>query len=65
MSLDRTQRRTKARYDNISRKVKVDSARALIYEKGHLVNSAQVERLLKPQSLVPTAVCYCNLTVNL
>lgn len=56
MPLDRTQRRTKARYDDASRRAKVDSARELIYEHGHLVNSAQVERILKSRSLVPTKV---------
>lgn len=65
MSLDRTQRRTKARIDDASRRAKVGSARSLIYEHGHLVNSAQVERILKPKSLVPTAVRIGHFCVSL
>lgn len=56
MPLDRKQRRTKARHDNTSRRDDIRDARALIYDHGHLVNSAEVERMLKPKSLVPTAV---------
>lgn len=56
MPLDRIQRRTKARFDDDPRRYAVSRARALIYEKGHLVNSAQVERLLKPRCFVPTNV---------
>lgn len=57
MPLDRKQRRTKARIDNAVRQDQVNCARKLIYEEGYLVNSAHVERLLKPKSLVPTSVC--------
>ena len=33
------------------------SARKLIYEKHYAVDAAQVEALLKDESLVPTMVC--------
>ncbi|KAF9455142.1 hypothetical protein BDZ94DRAFT_1380273, partial [Collybia nuda] len=54
MAMDRKQRTTKARIDNASQREIIAKARKLIYQEGYLVNSAQVERLLKPQSLVPT-----------
>lgn len=64
MPMDRLQRRTKARYDDASRRAKVSSARELIFDHGHLVNSAQVERLLKPRSLVPTSVSVMQLQIS-
>ncbi|KAF9458454.1 hypothetical protein BDZ94DRAFT_1313287 [Collybia nuda] len=65
MPLDRKQQITKARYDDASRRAKVSSARDLIYEQGHLVNSAHVERLLKPKSLVPTANAFSERLASL
>lgn len=56
MSMDRTQRRTQARVDDEIRRKNVLKARSLIYKHGHIINSAEIERLLKPESLVPTAV---------
>ena len=56
MPRDREQRVTMARVDNAHRQFKVSTARKLIYEKQYLVDSAAVEGLLKPESLVPTAV---------
>jgi len=53
---DTKQRTTLARIDNLSRQAKVGSARRLIYESNFAVDCAAVERLLKPESLVPTAV---------
>lgn len=35
----------------------VANARHRIYDKGYTVNAAAIERMLKPQSLVPTIVC--------
>ena len=35
---------------------KVDTAHKIIYKDGYAVNSDRVERLLKPESLVPTKV---------
>jgi hypothetical protein len=55
MSLDRQQRATLER-DNERKRVMVSSARKLIYEDNYAVSSAPVERLLKPQSWVPTSV---------
>lgn len=54
--LDRSERKSKARVDDSARRDKVKDARSLINDYGHLVNSAEVERLLKPESLVPTSV---------
>lgn len=55
MSRDRQQRATMER-DDERRRVMVSSARKLIYEDNYAVSSAPVERLLKPQSWVPTSV---------
>jgi hypothetical protein len=44
------------RRDDTARREKVSKARKLIYEDGYVVNSAKVEELLKPESLVPTEV---------
>lgn len=55
---DTKQRETLARVDNPSRRAKVGSARHLIYESNFAVDSAAVERLLKPDSLVPTEVSH-------
>src|ERR1700709_2669254 len=52
---DRQQRETLARNDE-QRGIMVSSARSLIYEKDFAVGSAAVERILKPQSWVPTSV---------
>jgi len=56
MPQDRKQRSTLRRLDDAQRRSRVSSARALIYEKNKRVNNAAVERLLKPESLVPTSV---------
>jgi len=53
---DRKERRSLARVDDDSRRHQVDLARGLIYEKGYVVNSVLVERILKNQSLTPTVV---------
>lgn len=65
MPLDRSDRKTKARCDNTARQNKVNEARSLINDYGHIVNSADVERLLKPESLVPTSVSYPMLPTNM
>ena len=57
MARDVSQRTTLMRIDNARRRNNVATARQLIYEKNYLVNSAAVEDLLKPESLVPTSVC--------
>lgn len=51
-------RRSLARKDDASRKKSIMEARAAIYDpkKPLAVDSACVERLLKPESLVPTSV---------
>ncbi|KAH7918336.1 hypothetical protein BV22DRAFT_1134671 [Leucogyrophana mollusca] len=54
MTRDMEQRRTLARVDDIHRRNAILNARKLIYEKGWAVDSAPVERILKPESLVPT-----------
>lgn len=55
MSRDRQQRSNLARSD-ASRSQVVSTARSLIYEKNHGVDSTAVESLLKPDSWVPTSV---------
>lgn len=56
MTRDRQQRKTLRRVDSVDRRAKVATARSLIYENNYAVDSAGVERLLKEESLVPTAV---------
>ena len=53
---DKVQRKLSARInDNVYRE-KIHEAQVLIYEKNWAVESAPVQRILKPQSLVPTLV---------
>lgn len=54
--IDMVQRQTFARRDTAERRNKIASARELIYEKGYVVDTAQVEAKLKDESLVPTVV---------
>jgi hypothetical protein len=53
---DRDKRITMARIDDEHLKFKISRARELIYQDNYAVDSAGVERLLKPLSLVPTEV---------
>ena len=53
---DMHQRTTLARVDNLQRQAKITAAREMIYERNWAVDSAPVQRLLKPESLVPTEV---------
>ena len=50
------QRKTLVRADDNSRRVKVESARRIIYEKNGAVSNKGVETLLFEQSLVATTV---------
>jgi hypothetical protein len=50
-----------ARVDDVQRRIRVDAARKLIYEKNSQVNSAAVESMLRDMSLVPTVVGYIYL----
>jgi len=50
-----------ARRDTAGRRKKISSARRLIYEEQYVVDTPQVEVLLKPESLVPTVVCFMKL----
>ena len=72
MTRDRAQRVTMARIDDEKRQFMIDTARRLIYRKNYLVHGAAVEDLLKPTSLVPTAVrpytlsvIYCLITKSI
>lgn len=67
MARDKSQRFSLARVDDTKRRVLISTARNLIYKQNYAINSAAVERLLKPQSLVPTLVWFGCLfqTVNL
>lgn len=53
---DMLRRNSWARVDNSARRGDVNSARRLIYQQNYQVNSAAVERILRPNSLVPTVV---------
>jgi hypothetical protein len=53
---DVLQRQVLARKDNDERRVKISSARKLIYEQHFVVDATRVEDLLKAESLVPTKV---------
>jgi hypothetical protein len=68
MPQDMTRRISLARTDDLGRRGKVSTARKLIYEKNYAVDSAAVERLLKPQSLVPASVsihsCHYDLSIR-
>ena len=58
---DMLQRTILARCDTVERREKVSAARRLIYEGQYVVDTLQVESLLKPESLVPTIVCIFDL----
>ena len=55
-SRDNQQRITLSRVDDHTRQWKIQNARRLIYEDNRAVDSAPVQHLLKPESLVPTEV---------
>ncbi|KAH7916892.1 hypothetical protein BV22DRAFT_997067, partial [Leucogyrophana mollusca] len=57
---DMLQRTLLARTDNQERREKIDAARKLIYESNYAVDTDQVERMLKPESLVPTANAFSD-----
>ena len=56
MVQDMKERKTLARVDDEIRRRKVELARDIIYNKNYAVDNANVEAILKPESLVPTAV---------
>ena len=62
---DMKQRQLLVRTDNDSGRNKVLRARELIYERNYAVNTPQIERLLRDQSLVPTAVSEDSLNSTL
>jgi len=53
---DMRRRQLLAHTDDNSRRNKVLHAREFIYERNYVVNTPQVENLLRDQSLVPTTV---------
>lgn len=53
---DKQQRVTLSRVDDLKHRSKISSAREMIYGKNWAVDSAPIQRLLKPESLVPTEV---------
>ena len=55
---DKKKREMLARVDDPSRRAKVESARHLIYKQNWAVDSKPVQRLLQPESLVPTEVSH-------
>ena len=50
-----------AQHDTAGRCKKISSARRLIYEEQYVIDTPQVEVLLKPEPLVPTVVCFMKL----
>lgn len=46
------------------RREKIFSACQLIYKEQYVIDTPQVEGLLKPESLVPTVVCFETLRSN-
>ena len=56
MDNDMLQRRILARCDTMERCEKITAPRKLIYEAQYIVDTPQVEELLKPESLVLTVV---------
>lgn len=56
MVRDRQQRLTLQRLDDQGRQYKIAKARHLIYKHNYAVDSSAVDKLLKPESLVPTSV---------
>jgi hypothetical protein len=68
--LDRNKREALVRVDNLSRRAKVKNARELIYGRNWAVDSKPVQRILQPESLVPTEVSqilyiYINVVNNM
>ena len=62
--LDQLQRRTLAREDDLQHRVHIEMSRDMIYQQNRAVDSVFVERVLKSESLVPTAVKFdsvCNI----
>ena len=53
---DALQRNVLAHRDTQERRNKIVAARRLIYERNYVVDTPQVEALLKEESLVPTKV---------
>ena len=62
---DMKRRQLLVRTDDDSRRNKVLRARELIYERNYAVNTPQVEKLLRDQSLVPTTVSEDSLNSGL
>jgi hypothetical protein len=56
MKSDRNARIAQARTDDARRRNLILTARKAIYQQNFDVDSAAVERMLKPESLVPTSV---------
>ncbi|KAH7923645.1 hypothetical protein BV22DRAFT_1015047 [Leucogyrophana mollusca] len=57
---DMLQRHLLARVDDDERRLKVKTAREIIYGNNYAVNTPKVEELLKPQSLVPTSNAFSD-----
>ena len=60
---DMRQQRVLARVDTEERRDKVAAARQLIYQQHYVIDTPQVEALLKPESLLPTKVLIFSLTL--
>ena len=60
MAKDFQQRQLLAHSDTHKRRNKIVAARRLIYEQNYIVDTPQVESLLKEESLVQTKVCFTS-----
>jgi hypothetical protein len=49
-----------ARVDDHKRRLTVARVRQLIYQQNYAIDSAGVEQILQPESLIPTSVRQCN-----
>ena len=57
---DMLQRDILVQHDTVERRKKISCARQLIYEGNYIVDTPQVEALLKAESLVPTIVHFLD-----
>jgi hypothetical protein len=62
MTRDMSQRTTLARVDDNAKRVKIEIARDVIYNKNYAVDNAAVEKILKNESLVPASVSASSCT---
>jgi hypothetical protein len=65
MALDLRQRKDHIRVDDHALQYTLSQARSAIYNSGYVVNSTNVEAMLKEHSLVPAAVRVAAYLINI